>query len=43
MLLEKLKATKRWPLWGQITLAIGGAMLLIGVLAGAYVRTLETQ
>src|SRR5262249_37847527 len=37
------KATKCWPLWGQITLAIGGAMLLISVLAGESVRTLETQ
>jgi signal transduction histidine kinase/ActR/RegA family two-component response regulator len=43
MQLERLKATKRWPLWGQLTLAIGAAMLLLGVLAGAYVRALESQ
>ncbi len=43
MLLERLKATKRWPLWGQITLVMGGAMLLLGVLAGEYMRVLETQ
>ena len=43
MLLERLKATKRWPLWGQITLAMGVAMLLLGVLAGESVRVLETQ
>ena len=43
MQLEGLKATKRWPLWGQITLALGGAMLLMSMLAGAYVRALETR
>src|SRR5215813_3567545 len=43
MQLEGLKATKRWPLWGQINLAIGGAMLLMSVLAGEYVRALETR
>jgi signal transduction histidine kinase/ActR/RegA family two-component response regulator len=43
MLLERLKATKRWPLWGQITLAMGAATLLIGVLAGECVRVLETR
>ena len=43
MQLEGLKATKRWPLWGQITLALGGAMLLMSVLAGVYVRALETR
>src|SRR5919198_1036834 len=43
MQLEGQKATKCWPLWGQITLAIGSAMLLISVLAGEYVRSLETQ
>src|SRR5215471_785918 len=40
---EGLKATKRWPLWGQITLALGGAMLLMSVLDGVYVRALETR
>ena len=34
---------KRWPLGSQITLALGGAMLLMSVLAGEYVRALETQ
>ena len=43
MELERQKATRRWPLWGQITLAIGGAMLLISVVAGEYVRAMETQ
>ena len=43
MQLEGLKATKRWPLWGQITLALGGAMLLMSVLDGVYVRALETR
>jgi len=42
MQLEGLKATKRWPLWGQIALALGGARLLMSVLAGVYVRALET-
>ena len=40
---EGLKATKRWPLWGQITLALGGTMLLMSVLAGVYVRAFETR
>src|SRR5512138_1354543 len=43
MQLERLKATKRWPLWGQITLALGSAMLLMSVLAGVYVRAHETR
>jgi signal transduction histidine kinase/ActR/RegA family two-component response regulator len=34
---------KCWPLGSQITLAMGGAMLLISVLVGEYVRALETQ
>src|SRR2546428_2354975 len=43
MQVERLKATRHWPLWGQITVAIGGAMLLISMLASEYVRALETQ
>src|SRR5207248_5799694 len=43
MQVERLKATRHWPLWGQITVAIGGAMLIISMLAGEYMRALETQ
>src|SRR5712691_9438936 len=43
MQVERLKATRHWPLWGQITVAIGGAMLIISMLAGESVRVLETK